>query len=121
MYSHKCMGSKRLRLRVKAHSTQKRDDSKVITRTGQILQLVTDNGDKSYEGIPVKTKRFTSEDQDDLDHLDWSQVGVWIFDGLDSETDSITVREEDVASKWLLLPGAIVAEYPREWMTHMIK
>ena len=118
-HQHNCLGSKPLRLGINdPEKPTTRDDSKVATAEGY-FHLFKDNKDGTFEGKAMKTSVFSTSDIG-LEWADWSLVGVHTYNG-DDNTRRATIKEKDVRAKLVLLPGNVLAEYPREWLTYILK
>ena len=94
-------------LKVGPDTNSKRiQDSIVLLRTGQLVKVINDD----LHAHPIKVSPFRPR----MDYnLPWEAVGVYKFDGLDTET-VVQINREDVIAKGLV-SGNLLTLYMKPW------
>ena len=67
-----------------------------------------------FKAVRIKTRKFRHPHITTPFDLPWHLVGISKYYGLRDTTEEI--RKADVKGKLVLMPGNILAEYPKGWL-----
>ncbi len=113
LHTHMCPSERKLRLSAK--TTRTIDDSLVYCSNDRYYKILEESEESGmYKAARIKTRKFRHPLIRTPFDLPWSLVGVKKYYGLRDDVQEIS--REDVQGKLILMPGNVLAEYPKSWL-----